>query len=427
MISMKKSGLLATALLGSVLCGQDNSIAVVPGPVAEGVMRPHLRISAIADPGAVLHGPGATNCDGVTNACYYLGPDLIKAYGVNLITNGNGGAGMTIAIVDAFYNSQTEADLGTFISAMHSVFGITLPACTIANGCLTIVNQTGGTNMSGVGFNQGWAQETDLDIQTVHAIAPNAKILLVACNSASASDLFAGVVYARAHANVVSNSYGGNEFAGQASLDAIYFAGSPVPLLFSSGDFGATVEYPCSSPYATCVGGTHLLTTAASLRSAESAWGDGTAGDGGAGGGCSTQESAPGYQTGFNTCGGFRGVPDIGGLADPNTGFVVFLGTNAGGSGSNLYLFGGTSLASPIEASIIAIIDAARVAIGKSPLGGNLNTLLYQAAAGSLIRLRYFDVATGSTGFTATAGWDKTVGLGVPASSLASYLVNSVP
>jgi subtilase family serine protease len=384
-----------------------------------------MRANAVS-PDSVVHAPGQTNCGPSGNVCYYFPKDLYTAYATNFIANSNGGQGMTVAIVDAYYNSQTESDLATYVNFINSQAPPTpLPACTIANGCLTIVNQIGGPP-TGIGFDAGWAQETNLDVQTVHAIAPNAKILLVACNSNSDSDLFTGVLYARAHSNVVSNSYGGGEDSSQLAIDTTYLQGTPVPLLFSSGDTGAEIEYPCSSPYGVCVGGSHLLTTSTVFRNVESAWGDGVAGDDGAGGGCSLFSTAPAYTTGFNTCaGGARGVPDIGALADPYTGFLVYLGDNASGGAASVYVFGGTSLAAPLMSAYIALVDTARAAVSKAPLGGNLNQLLYQAAGNPYYRYRYYDVATGSTGFPAVSGWDRTNGLGVPLlPSLASYLVS---
>jgi subtilase family serine protease len=116
-------------------------------------------------------------------------------------------------------------------------------------------------------------------------------------------------------------------------------------------------------------------------------------------------------------------VPDIAALADPYTGFLVYLGTNAGG-GPGYYEFGGTSLASPLTAAVIANIDADRVFNGKSILGANLNALIYQAAAS--YHYRFYDVTMGSSGFSATTGWDTATGLGVVLGpALATYLLTT--
>jgi subtilase family serine protease len=407
----------AAAFTAGSIYAQATPFAVVPASsVPSGFYRPFIWSVSVASPAGLVHGPGQT-CTGSPNVCYYFPSDIVTAYSTAFIANGNGGLGTTVAIVDAYYNPQTEADLGSF----NTFFG--LPACTIANTCLTIVNQTGGAPSAG--FNEGWAQETNLDVQWVHAMAPKAKILLVTGNSNSFADLGAAVQYAQAHADVISNSYGANEFAGETSFDTFYST-STIPILFSSGDTGATAEYPCASTFVTCVGGTHLLTTSASYRNVESVWGDGTVGDEGSSGGCSTQITAPAWQTGYSTalCGTARGMPDIAALADPLTGAIVYLGTSAAGGTAGFYDFGGTSLACPLTAGLIANIDTARVTAGKSKLGANLPTLIYQAAANPYYHYRFYDVTTGSSGFAAVSGWDRATGLGVPLfPALTSYLV----
>lgn len=356
--------LAAIALLSQSVNAQNVSYpAVPPDSIQPWEARPPLWIMSITDPSAVVHGPGQTNCGPAAgqNVCYYLPTDITTAYTIPFISNGNGGAGRTVAIVDAYFNSQTEADLAGFNASLG------LPACTIASGCLTIVGQTGGAPPAQpspiTSTIAGWFQEEDLDVQWVHAIAPNAKILLVIANSSSGLDLFAGVQYAKAHADVVTDSWGGSEFAGESSFDSDFAASVSVPVLFSAGDTYEMLEYPCTSPNVTCVGGTHLLETSTSHRNVESVWDE--PGNGGTGGGCSGFEFEPAYQIGFSTCGAQRGVPDIAAIADDFTGVLVYLGSDAGGAGC-CYIFGGTSLASPVMAAVLANVDTARVAAGKA-------------------------------------------------------------
>jgi subtilase family serine protease len=435
--------LAAIVLLSQPVHAQNRNLGhpVVPrDSIRTGEKRPPLWRMSIMDPSALAHGPGDSNCgpSSSQDACYYIPSDLVTAYATNLIPNANGGAGVTIAIVDAYYNSQTANDLATYISATNSIFSQSLPACSTTpvppatTACLTIVGQTGGTPpaqpVTLTNTIRGWFQEEDLDLQWAHSIAPNANILLVVANSSGDSDLYTAVQYAKLHANVVSDSWGGTESLSEVAADSNF--SSSVPILFSSGDTYGSLEYPCASPNVTCVGGTHLQMTATSHRSVESVWDDASTNNGGTSGGCSLYESEPLYQTGFSTCGGARGVPDIAAIADEYTGVLVYLGTNAGGTGSELYLFGGTSLATPIMAAIVANIDASRVAAGKAMLGGStsgslfLTQLLYQAAAAPLYHYRFYDVTTG-TG--AAAGWDDVTGLGVTLNpSLTAYL-NSLP
>ncbi|HVO99271.1 MAG TPA: S53 family peptidase [Bryobacteraceae bacterium] len=412
----------AFALFSQGAYAQSANVAypvVAPNSILPGQARPHAWIMSIGDPLATVHGPGDTNCGPGSgqDTCYYLPSDINTAYTTGLIRNGNGGAGMTVGIVDAFYDPQTEANLATF----SSKYG--LPACTIASGCLTITNQTGGTPSAG--FNAGWAEETALDVQWVHAIAPNAKILLVTATDNSFANLGTAVGYAKAHANVVSDSWGSGEFSGETTLDSTFSGG--VPILFSSGDTFGAQEYPCASPNVTCVGGTHLLETATSYRNSESVWDDSAYGRGGTSGGCSAYESEPAFQIGFSTCGTKRGMPDVAAIADEYTGVIVFLGSNIVGGSGGYYIFGGTSLACPVTAAVVADIDAARVAAGKAILGGStsgalsLNTVLYQAAANPFYHYRFYDVTMGTS---ATAGWDVVTGLGVTLNpALTAFLV----
>jgi subtilase family serine protease len=379
----------ATALLSQATYGQ--SFPVVPD-TGDGSLRPFVWM--VATPNAV-HGPGS-NC---ASGCYYYPSDLQRAYATAFLQNGAGGAGRTVAIIDAYHDPAVAANLATF----STTFG--LPAC--GAGCFTQVNQTGGPPSAG--FDPGWAVETELDVQWVHAMAPNAHILLVEGNSASFADLGAAVTYARTHADVISNSYGANEFAGEAGLDGFY-SGSPVPILFSSGDSGAAGHsYPCASTLVVCVGGTSLFETATSFRAAETGWS-------GSGGGCSTQIGAPVWQAGFSTalCGAARGMPDIAALADPNTGVLVYLTPPEGGVGAaGFYIIGGTSAACPITAGIVAQIQNARAAAGKTTFtGANMGSSIY-TAAGASYHYRFYDVTSGNNGDPAGAGWDQVTGLGV--------------
>ena len=441
-----KSGLLLTAsvMLSSMIAqGQATIVPVVPqDSVAADELRPQAWVVVPADGTSnlnVVHAPGQTNC-GSSNPCYYQESDIWTAYGLPpLQSRGHYGQGITIGIVDAYYDPQVVQNLQNFSSYSHLPLGTASTTINCATTpTFTVVNQTGGSPTS-VAFNSGWAEETNLDVQQAHAMAPCANILLVATNSNANTNLYTGVQYAYAHADLVSNSYGGTDAANAASLD-VYFAGSPVPLLFSSGDTGAVPEYPCTSQYSLCIGGSHLLTTPTSFRTNEYAWSNTT---GGSGGGCSKGELQPLYQIGFTNpnCGTARAVPDMSALADPYTGVNIALGSNVEPSAGVFCCIGGTSLAAPLTAGILANVDAARVNIGKTRLNANLNSLIYQAASytasgsstlpapyGNAYRSNFFDVFTGNTGFAATQYYDLTTGLGVPYfPSLGNYLITNVP
>jgi subtilase family serine protease len=452
----------SVTLLSQIVYGQNVAYPVVPASsITTGYYRPFMWVASTATPAALVHAPGQTACDFSDNLCYYLPTDLYTAYQTPFVPNNSYGQGITIGIVDAYYNSQTLADLIGFSTAFSLPLGTGTPVinCT-TTPTVTIVGQTGGAPTAG--FNADWAQETDLDMQWAHAIAPCANLLLVTATNNSSGNLLTGLTYAIAHADVVTNSYGGSESGGETADDPTY-SGSMVPILFSAGDTGAEVEYPCASPYVTCVGGTHLLTSSTGARltgtspAGETPWNEPlTSPPSGGGGGCSVFEAEPAFQStpapGYSNsiCGSFRGVPDIAALADDFTGVVIYFGTNIAGTAGVYCCIGGTSLASPLTAGMIANIDASRVKASKAKLSGpagtkNLTPLLYNAAAGSitpsvdyggLYHFEFYDVLFGSTCqpspsttcFAAGTGWDAATGLGVLISPyMGNFLVNVVP
>src|SRR5271155_2198470 len=95
---------MAAALAQATYGQAASAFALVPGPAAPGTMRSHAWM--LSAPLAV-HGTGAGSC---TGGCYYFPADISQIYEVAFIANGNGGSGMTVGIVDAYYNPQTLAD-----------------------------------------------------------------------------------------------------------------------------------------------------------------------------------------------------------------------------------------------------------------------------------------------------------------------------
>jgi subtilase family serine protease len=282
-----------------------------------------------------------------------LGPTQIaSAYGWDSATLNAGSA--TIAIVDAYDDPSAENDLNVFSDHYN------LPACTTSNGCFTKVDQTGGTHYPRT--DSGWALEISLDIEWAHAIAPNAKILLVEAASNSFANLMAAEDYARGHARYVSNSWGGGEFSGESSYDS-HFTASGVSVFVSAGDSGgSSAEYPSASPNVISVGGTTLHFDGSGAFAGETGWSDG-------GGGCSVYESATSAQASFSGypqvgCGGKRATPDISLDADPSSGVSVYDSTRYQHQ-SGWFTVGGTSASSPMvaarSADAGAVVDAGYV------------------------------------------------------------------
>ncbi len=367
--------------LGAVAVGQ--SAVAAPGTTAK---VPH---SARACP-AVAHGAAClawVRTDVTSAAAGPLvtpsgfGPSSLRS-AYHLTSSGS--AAQTIAIVDAYNDPKAEADLGVY----RAQFG--LPACTTANGCFKKVNQTGGTSYPA--GNTGWAEEISLDVDMASAICPNCHILLVEATSPTFANLGAAVNYAAAHANVVSNSYGGSD---ATDASAPYYNHPGKAITVSSGDSGFGVEFPASSRYVTAVGGTHLVMSGSS-RISETVWN-------GAGSGCSTKNPALSGQASFGTGCAKRAVADVSAVADPNTGVAVYDTYGVGG----WLVFGGTSVAAPIIAGVYALAG------NESSINNNYPYTHYSG--------NFFDITSGSNGScspsqlcTARVGWDGPSGLGTP-------------
>jgi subtilase family serine protease len=317
-----------------------------------------------------------------------FGPSSLQA-AYNL-PSATAGAGRTVAIVDAYDDPTAEADLAVY----RAQFG--LPACTTANGCFKKIDQNGGTSYPKK--DGGWAQEISLDIDMVSAICPNCHILLVEAKTSSFANLGAAVNRAAATAGVVaiSNSYGGSD-ASDANYGS-YYNHPGMAVTASSGDSGYGASYPASSHYVTAVGGTSLSTASNSRGWNETAWS-------GAGSGCSAYNTALSGAASFATGCSKRAEADVSAVANPSTGVAVYDSTAYQGY-SGWMVFGGTSVSSPIIASVYA-------------LAGNTGSIdnNYPYTHSSAL----YDVTSGSNGSCSTSqwcnartGWDGPTGLGTP-------------
>ncbi len=313
----------------------------------------------------------------------YNPSDLQSAY---KLPSSTAGSGQTVAIVDAYNDPNAESDLRVY----RSKFG--LPACTTANGCFRKINQNGGTTYPR--GNTGWAEEISLDLDMVSAICPKCHILLIEANSNRFTDLATAVDQAaKQGANEISNSYGGSEYSNEVNNQS-HYNHPGIAITASSGDSGYGVQFPAASRYVTAVGGT-TLTRASNARGwRETAWS-------GAGSGCSAYISKPSWQTDSGCS--KRTVADVSADANPNTGVSVYDSYHEPG----WLVFGGTSVASPIIASVYA-------------LTGNASSVNYGSYPYSH-KSSLFDVTSGSNGScggsylcTAKSGYDGPTGLGTP-------------
>jgi subtilase family serine protease len=313
--------------------------------------------------------------------------DLQAAY--NLPSTG--GAGQTIAIVDAQDLPTAESDLATYRSQYN------LPPCTSASGCFTKVNQTGQASPLPTADPTGWGEEIALDIEMASAACPSCKILLVEANSQADTDLGAAVNAAVAlGATVVSNSYGWSETDANTQTDSTQYYNHPgVLITASSGDQaydqtsdGPGVSFPAASPFVMSVGGTSLTQSTTTARGwVETAWDD-------AGSGCSTVFAKPSWQN--DTGCSMRTVADVSAVADIE---IAFYEDGQWGE------VGGTSVASPFVAGVFALVGKSTVA----PSFAWENTQ------------DFYDVTSGSNGTcsptylcTAGPGYDGPTGWGTP-------------
>jgi subtilase family serine protease len=322
-----------------------------------------------------------------------LGPaDLTSAYKLNPAITSTA----TIAIIDAFHYANAASDLATY----RSTFG--LPPCTVASGCLTILNPT---NAGAPPAGDDWNLEAALDLDMASAACPTCKLVLVEATNDTGNDLFNEQITAAARAGVVSisDSWGGPSSASDASLDAQFFTHTQrVDTYVSSGDSGntgSTGDFPSTSAHVTAVGGTHLVKSTAARGWTETVWS-------GTGSTCSQRIAQPSFQVGTvptSVC-ARRAASDISAVADPNTGVAVF-NANDGG----WIVVGGTSASCPF----IAAFFARYFRLPPNPEPWNPEFLY--ANKGAL-----FDITSGRNGncggamCNAGAGWDGPTGLGSP-------------
>lgn len=385
---MIKRLVAAGALLGGLTASGGAAFAA-PSAHAHWARSCAVTTGPSASCNALLNTDAKGSSPAVTAPSGYGPSDLISAY--KLPASSKAGT-PTVAIVDAYNDPYAASDLAVY----RKQFG--LPTCSLGSSstsCLRIVNQSGGSRLPV--SNGGWAEEISLDLDMVSAICPSCHILLVEASSASFGNLGTAVNYAASqHPIAISNSYGGSD-ASDKSYGS-YYNHPGIAVTASAGDSGYGVEYPASSDYVTAVGGTSLSPASNSRGWTETAWS-------GSGSGCSTYNAKPSWQTASTGCSN-RAVADVSAIADPNTGVAVY-DSYAYQGYKGWLVFGGTSVASPIIASVYALAGD----ITSSTSVGNP----YSHTAS------LNDVTSGANGScspslwcTAVTGWDGPTGLGTP-------------
>ena len=336
------------------------------------------------------------------------------------------GAGQTVAIIDAPSSADVAADLTTYSTYYN------LPACTTANGCFQQYTFTPPADST-----VDWGSEPDLDVQMVHAIAPNAKIVLITAASDSVDDLFAAAHYALTLPGVtsVSMSFGGSGYTSQSQSDFFNAATTGGPVAFaSSGDGGYDVapQYPAVDPWVVGVGGTRVNSVQWSSGASDWGWQF-------SGGGTGTSWQGSTWMTSVqpqNIVGGRRGVPDVSAVSDFQNSAVSMYYDD------RWILEGGTSAASPLWAGIAALFGESVGANNQSLLSklgnpsGGFGEILYQMAANSNSANLFFRSTAGSNDLigaycplcTATGTYNEVTGLGSPnVANMVAYLGGTVP
>lgn len=213
--------------------------------------------------------------------CGYTPQQIRAAYGLNKVKYT--GAGITVAITDAYASPTLEADANRY-AANHD-----LPKLTSANFSQLIPGGIYNVSPDEVCEPYGWWEEQSLDVDAVHGAAPGAKILYVGSRDCETSLTVAimNVLYNRL-ADVVTNSWSNNgesiEPGDQQAFDQAAMAGAAqgVTTLFSSGDDGdlaalngvASGAWPSTSAWVTGVGGTTLKIDDSSGDKSEYGWGN---------------------------------------------------------------------------------------------------------------------------------------------------------
>jgi subtilase family serine protease len=446
--------LAALVLLGPMGAAPEASLAVAR---AAPFIQDHITRGGLKDP------PDTAFCQANLGIACYRPGQIQKAYNLQpLFGAGLNGAGRTIVIVDAFGSPTIKHDLQVF----DRTFGLPDPPAFDIIQPVGVVppfdpDAFGGDEVS-------WAEETSLDVEWSHVMAPGAKILLVETpvDETEGVQGFPEIVAAENYVidhnlgDVISQSFGATEqtFPNRQAILNLRSAfknarDHHVSVLGSSGDQGATDlkldlsccypmrvdSWPSADPLVTSVGGTQLHLDAAGNRTApDNVWNDSCAVSaaacfGAAGGGLSSTFIRPDYQDRVRSVvGDRRGTPDVSLSAAVDGGVVVYFTFIL--PGSPWHVFGGTSEASPLFAGVVAIADQAA-----GHRLGWLNPRLYRLGDPRLDLTRrqdddagLVDITRGNntfifcatncgaatetdttvTGFDATRGYDLASGLG---------------
>ncbi len=330
---------------------------------------------------------------------------------------GRAQSGFTPAGIKAAYNATalTQTGAGTTTAIIIDTFPNTSDLTTYWKDTGTPQSLSNFTFIqASLGSLPAPSGEESIDTELSSSLAPSSKVRVYATatlSDAAVDNGYEAIVLDAVNGvaiDQVSISLGQCEASvsqSQALTDLYYheiLASLGSTVLVASGDSGShecganggnVPAFDSTSPYVTAVGGTTLKLSQSGVAT-ETAWSD-------SGGGVSGLFAKPSYQSKINLPS--RGVPDVAAVGNPATGVAIVLN-------GNIEVFGGTSVATPIWAGLIALVNDARSAKGKASLGF-MNPLLYPLVSTANLR----DIKSGNNGgYAAKVGYDLVTGLGSP-------------
>jgi subtilase family serine protease len=404
-----------------------------------------------AQPSSVSPPPSSTGICGSGDACY-TPQQLQVAYGVKpLLDRGIDGRGETVVLpelAESAPNPPLVTDLRPDMAAFDDLFH--LPAAR-----MRVVTTLAGSGSPWLAFG-----EEVLDAEVVHALAPDASLVVLLLPSTSLDNTPNAVAAAIAALRLgpalggvmsisAAGQIGGERCASRAQAGRLNAAvqaavSRSTTVVAASGDMGAAA-YQCdlysaltgtppanpakgvsllaSDPFVLSAGGTALTASPAGAWISETAWGlaSGNPGNAGgsfqaSGGGFSELFARPSYQADVPGIGATRGVPDVSADASDRPGVAVVF---SNGTRDEVQGHGGTSASAPIWAALIALADQ----YARRHLGF-VNPAIYQVARSPRHHQAFHDITTGNntvqfppttvTGYQAAPGWDPVTGWGSP-------------
>src|SRR5215472_93163 len=430
------------------LPGRAAGVAMAIGLFVAACAQAHTANTAGPAAGATAGASSTADCNSLTTC--YTPRQLQVAYGIKpLLDRGINGRGETVVLpelAESRLNPPLVTNMRQDMTAFDNLFH--LPTAR-----MRVVTTLAGAGSPWLAFG-----EEVLDVEMVHALAPEATlvILLVPATSldntknsvsAAVSSLRLGSTEGGVLSISAAGQIGGEHCVSRAQASSVNAAlqtaaSRHVTVVAASGDIGAAAE-PCdvyaalagvgtftpvkevnllaSDSLVLGAGGTRLIAShTTGAWQSETAWGlpYGTPGSPfqASGGGFSRLFTRPSYQDGISGIGANRGVPDVSADASGHTGMAFVL---SDGGQTMIRNSGGTSASAPIWAAVIALADQYA---GRHL--GFVNPAIYQIARGPHYDQAFHDVTTGSntvhfpantiTGYRAVAGWDHVTGWGSP-------------